>query len=174
MKVCTNCHQSKPMTEFYKAKSTKDGAQSWCKTCVKAKAKSGFKDWKLRKYYGITADQFKDLHDKQNGVCAICNRPNVTDKQALSVDHCHKTLKVRGLLCANCNRGLGLFQDNAELMERAAAYIKEPPVDDLFFSEPRPVKRDPDQLSFPFVLSKQNQGRVCKEDDRKDEPHQQH
>ena len=166
MKECTKCHQSKPMTEFYKAKTTKSGVQSWCKPCTKLAAKSGFKDWKLRKYYGITSEQYRHLHDVQKGVCAICHRPNVTDKQALNVDHCHKTLKVRGLLCANCNRGLGLFQDNPMLMERAATYLKEPPVTDLFFSEPRPTKRNPDQMVFDFMLSKQSQDRVSATDDQ--------
>lgn len=165
MKACTKCHQTKPMTEFYKARSA-TGKQSWCKSCPKEAANAGFKDWKLRKYYGINAEQFRDLHDKQNGLCAICNRPNVTDKQSLSVDHCHKTLKVRGLLCANCNRALGLMQDNPMLMERAASYIRTPPVDDLFFSEPRPKKRDPEQMSFIFMLSKQNQDRESATDDQ--------
>lgn len=164
MKECTKCHQTKSMSEFYKSKLTQSGITSWCKSCTKQAAKSGFKDWKLRKYYGITAEQFRTIHDSQKGLCAICNRPNVTDKQALSVDHCHKTLKIRGLLCANCNRGLGLFQDNPMLMERAADYIKNPPVSDLSFSEPRPIKRDDAQMMFDFMLSKQNQGRVSKAD----------
>ena len=74
---------------------------------------------RLRKI-GITPEQYNTLLQKQNGVCAICKQ---TCSRALAADHCHTTGKVRGLLCNNCNRGLGHFKDSRELLETASAYL---------------------------------------------------
>lgn len=61
------------------------------------------------------------LFDKQNGVCAICGvKPQ--DKR-LAVDHCHQSGEIRGLLCSNCNLGIGLLQDNPMLLTKAADYL---------------------------------------------------
>ena len=80
---------------------------------------------KLKNSYGITLEQYNDLLAKQNGQCAICGRPDHDAKSKnLAVDHCHITRKVRGLLCGNCNNGLGRFQDDIALLERALAYLK--------------------------------------------------
>lgn len=71
------------------------------------------------------------LMKKQNGLCAICQKPEKsTDglsgkRRSLAIDHCHETGRARGLLCSSCNRGLGLFQDNSELLARARLYLKE-------------------------------------------------
>lgn len=75
----------------------------------------------LKRRYGMTLETFASLAKQQNGVCAICgNGPN-----KLYVDHDHKTGKVRGLLCRNCNTGLGCFFDVSDLLEKAATYIKK-------------------------------------------------
>jgi hypothetical protein len=62
------------------------------------------------------------LYKAQNGCCAICNRPESTDK-ALSLDHCHKTGEIRGLLCQGCNLGLGWFRDSPETLKAASEYL---------------------------------------------------
>jgi hypothetical protein len=78
-------------------------------------------DERLMIRYGITSDDYAKMFVKQNGVCAICGKkPDLK----LHVDHCHKTKKVRGLLCGNCNRGLGLFKDEVESLEKAIQYLK--------------------------------------------------
>lgn len=59
---------------------------------------------------------------QQGGVCLICNDPG--DRQALGVDHCHATGLVRGILCDKCNRGLGYFKDNPELLIAASIYLE--------------------------------------------------
>ena len=59
--------------------------------------------------------------EHQNECCLICNK---NDEKALCVDHCHKTGKVRGLLCNKCNKALGLFNDNIELIKVAASYLE--------------------------------------------------
>lgn len=65
----------------------------------------------IKARYGITIEEYEEMYQKQNGVCAICF--NKCDKKAvLSVDHCHDTSVVRGLLCDNCNNMLGRAKDN--------------------------------------------------------------
>lgn len=82
-------------------------------------------NYKLKKRYGISLDEYSELYKLQGGKCAICNKletatHNFTKKTIkLAVDHCHKTGKVRGLLCQNCNRGIGKFHDNIENLENA-------------------------------------------------------
>ena len=83
----------------------------------------------LEKTYGITLEQYKDLKESQNDRCAICNEEgfilNPNSKSKLVVDHCHTTGKVRGFLCHNCNRALGLFQDSVAFLEKAIKYLKK-------------------------------------------------
>ena len=78
----------------------------------------------LRRTFNLTLEQYAELYDTQEGKCAICKKKQVEHKNALSVDHCHSTGKVRGLLCDKCNLGLGLFQDDVESLERAVYYLK--------------------------------------------------
>lgn len=74
----------------------------------------------LMRLYGLTADQYNEILAKQGGTCAICLRPPVSRR--LHVDHCHKTLVVRGLLCYRCNYGLGYFSTPEQLV-RAGEYL---------------------------------------------------
>jgi len=64
---------------------------------------------------GLSVKEIENIKIVQNNLCAICSDPNPSD-----LDHCHKTGKVRWLLCSNCNRGLGGFQDNSQLLRKAA------------------------------------------------------
>lgn len=74
--------------------------------------------------YGLTIEEYNAILSQQSGVCAICLN-ECTTKRHLSVDHCHETNKNRGLLCKNCNIGLGMFLDNKELLQRAQAYLEK-------------------------------------------------
>ncbi len=85
-----------------------------------------------RKYrlalYGLTQDDFNKMLENQKGVCAICVLPETAiDKYGnllvLSVDHCHKTGKVRGLLCSRCNHLLGNAKDEVTILLRAVEYL---------------------------------------------------
>jgi hypothetical protein len=73
--------------------------------------------------YGITVDDYDRMLVAQNGVCAICRQPCLTGKR-LAVDHDHATGKVRGLLCSNCNQGLGHYCDEPVLLRAAADYVE--------------------------------------------------
>lgn len=77
---------------------------------------------RLKKQYGLSVEGYEQLLIMQHGVCAICGEHCPTGRK-LAVDHCHTTGHVRGLLCANCNQGLGKFQDDAELLRKAVAYL---------------------------------------------------
>jgi hypothetical protein len=92
----------------------------------------GWYSSKLKSKYGITLEGYEALLKKQNGMCAICKKPEKAAsyrkpgaRLSLSVDHCHTTGKVRGLLCANCNRGLGLFQHDRAILKSASAYLRK-------------------------------------------------
>lgn len=86
------------------------------------------KNSRLKRTYGITLAEYREMFNKQNGVCFICGNPETNSQRRdnnLSVDHNHITGKVRKLLCSNCNRGLGEFNDNIIIMERAIQYLKD-------------------------------------------------
>lgn len=75
---------------------------------------------RIRKY-GITVEQYDAMYQEQNGVCYICGEPEY--HRALSIDHNHVTGKVRGLLCSNHNRALGLLNDDPDLLLKAHVYL---------------------------------------------------
>jgi len=84
--------------------------------------------YNLRKY-GLTPDSYAKLIEEQDNRCAICQQPETVlgtggEIKNLAIDHNHETGQTRGLLCNNCNRALGLFQDSAELLERAIKYVR--------------------------------------------------
>lgn len=82
------------------------------------------RDRHFRKQFGITADERDAMAASQGGKCALCARPDGTGKRgALHVDHCHKTGRIRGLLCARCNQAIGLLGDDVERIRRAAEYL---------------------------------------------------
>ncbi len=72
---------------------------------------------RLKNRYGLSEDQFNKMLEDQDGICVICTKP------AVVVDHDHETNEVRGILCPQCNSGLGFFRDNAVLLNRAAEYL---------------------------------------------------
>ena len=81
------------------------------------------KDLKLRRAYGISLEDYNIILKQQNSVCAICENVCVSGRM-LSVDHSHKTGKVRGLLCINCNRAIGNLKDDLKLLNRMKKYLK--------------------------------------------------
>lgn len=86
---------------------------------------SGIDRWDgiIRRVYGITLAEYEEKLKAQGGVCQICGKPDEVEGRRMAIDHCHKTGAVRGLLCGNCNRGLGNFQDSPELVAKAAEYL---------------------------------------------------
>lgn len=134
VKYCGCCEKTVSVNLFAKNKIKKDGLQERCTPCrskhhqkvkhLRAKPTPEQKRKYLMKSYGLTKDQFDDMLTKQNNSCAICGTTDL-GKPSPSIDHCHTTGKVRGLLCNNCNRGLGLLKDSKEIIENAIKYLKQ-------------------------------------------------
>jgi len=141
MKTCTVCKQSKPLDSFYRRESSPDGKATQCKDCDNEKRKKWRKDnpernqesqrnRNLLKRYGITLTEYEALFEAQGCKCGICGTPEnysghtgPRKEWSFSVDHCHTTGKIRGLLCNDCNRALGLFKDNKELLRSAIVWL---------------------------------------------------
>lgn len=82
---------------------------------------------KYKERYGITLDQYNKILEDQNYKCKICKTEDTGSKLTsnLCVDHCHKTGKVRGILCNKCNSALGFFKDNKNIIKQALLYLGE-------------------------------------------------
>lgn len=115
--ICTKCKEDKPETSEYFPlhNKKKNGLDSWCRSC-----RSAYRSEIRRGMYRhmICDSDLKDLI-KSNRICVICGN----DGPNLAVDHCHETNVVRGILCMNCNQGLGKFKDDPELLEFARIYL---------------------------------------------------
>ena len=145
MKICNTCGNEKPLSDFSKDKSTHGGLRNRCRKCMSAIYKAHYaanqeyhkqrsREWgiknpvkrrragkncELRKLYGISLSQYEEMIAQQSGKCKICDLLMPLPY----VDHCHVTGKVRGLLCAGCNTGLGGFRDSPRLLHRAVGYL---------------------------------------------------
>lgn len=92
----------------------------------RSRPREQIKNNRLKSVYGISLEAFNKKILEQNSKCAICGSAFGDKlKRSLHVDHCHKTNKVRGLLCSNCNLGLGSFRDSIELLEIAISYLRK-------------------------------------------------
>lgn len=83
-----------------------------------------------RRKFGISETEFAELFNNADDKCQICKQPETTtnskgETKALAIDHCHKTGKVRGVLCQKCNTALGGFKDSIELLENAIRYLSK-------------------------------------------------
>ena len=81
----------------------------------------------LNRVYKLDIDTYEEMLKTQDGLCKICNTEGFLMKEShvlkLVVDHCHQTGRVRGLLCHNCNRALGLLKDDKDVISRAIDYL---------------------------------------------------
>lgn len=137
MRQCKKCHKYKDARSFTKNKNCLNGIEHTCRQCTTKKAlkwEYANIDKHQNSYYasrfGINKEKYDAMFKEQGGVCAICKQPSkdTTPKgniKRLSVDHCHETGIVRGLLCRPCNLGLGHFLDKVSYFENAIAYLKK-------------------------------------------------
>ncbi len=136
---CKSCNLTKPIDQFgeYKSKH-RCGRRYTCRKCRDGKLhKWSFTEngqlmqhrKNLLRNFGMTVEAYDALLESQGGCCAICRRAETRLNRSrkirrMSVDHDHVTGKVRSLLCAACNNGLGSFRDDPVLLQAALDYIK--------------------------------------------------
>jgi len=89
----------------------------------KRKRHVNIRDGVLKRKYGIDLEEYNRMFAEQEGKCAICGIHQSEYKKALSVDHCHETDHVRGLLCLKCNAAIGLLNDDIENLKCAMLYL---------------------------------------------------
>jgi len=149
MKFCNKCGQDRPLTEFY-WRPDRMIYDAPCKPCIIKRNMSyaratphkraaahkkrlerrpdHIKEHKLKWRYGLSKGQYDQLFASQGFKCAICGaKENVLKngkKMRFYVDHCHKSGKVRGLLCLRCNSGIGYLGDNPQKVRAAAQYLE--------------------------------------------------
>jgi hypothetical protein len=133
LRKCRTCGIEARNTEelelFVKTTNGKFGRYNLCKKCHVSsdtmKAHNNSLEKRVKKF-GISVEQYNEFVEKQNNCCAICgtHKDNFTGRGSnFHIDHCHTSGKVRGLLCNNCNTGLGQFKDNAESLQSAIQYL---------------------------------------------------
>ena len=115
--TCKCCGDRKTPSEFRKrTEATHTGYRTSCKACERL----GRRDRYLMERYGIDHSEYEELVSESGG-CEICGSQG---SPWLCVDHCHSTGKIRGILCNNCNTGVGLLGDTEEAVLRAVQYLK--------------------------------------------------
>ena len=138
-KECSLCEKIKPNESFHRDKGNVrgNGRAFYCKECANKKGREWHEKNKhkpevilsrrkryLQFTYNISLEMFNNLWLSQKGLCGICQLP-LSGGGNTHIDHNHDNNTIRGLLCTNCNRGLGHFQDSAVYLNRAIEYLKE-------------------------------------------------
>lgn len=144
-KFCNFCKQAKSTTEFYRNCGTHDKLASKCKSCDLAahkvyveknrdKVKMSRQEFRKANKVRLSVaknrakcppERFKELFEAQQGQCAICGLHQDKMRRRIAIDHNHTTKAIRGLLCDNCNRCLGLLKDSTLILEKALGYLRK-------------------------------------------------
>lgn len=149
MKECTKCEVAKELTEFRFHKNKQIHANV-CKHCnylrdnakriargdtYREVTRKRAREYRLTykgmmnnrrgawKRQGIDPDKAEAYFLEHHGLCDLCGKDVEANGKALAIDHCHETGDIRGMLCSNCNRGIGLLQHDWELLNRASKYV---------------------------------------------------
>lgn len=119
MRKCIYCKKMLSLDKFTKDSSKGSGYKSYCKKCA-----SGVQLIRnVKRKYNLEASDYDKMLHKQGECCAICGIKSSDYGKKFSIDHCHKTMKVRALLCNNCNVGIGLFKENLDTLVSAISYL---------------------------------------------------
>lgn len=139
MKVCSDCGETKPYSEYNKHQGKPDGYQYSCRGCRASYNRQHYIE-NRQKYldsakrnrgprytmHGLSDEEYAELVSSLGNVCAIC-----TEREATVIDHDHMccpgkfgcSFCVRGIICSRCNSALGLFGDSIEALKNAVAYL---------------------------------------------------
>lgn len=131
MKKCSKCKTVKLLNEFNNVKTGKFGVHHYCKLCLGKLKKEKYNYEKSKLYsimhkYNLSKERLNQIYTIQEGKCKICGNKHelISKHNGLYIDHCHKTGKVRGLLCKSCNSLLGYAYDNIEILKNAIIYLQ--------------------------------------------------
>ena len=130
LKRCTKCGEEKTLDSFPKEPRSSDGVAARCKVCTSDYQR----EWRERKggnlydrtiRYGISPEEYGELLDEQLSCCACCGSSDPKRKAGFVIDHDHNTGSIRGLLCHNCNIGIGLLGDTMSGLQMAVDYLRK-------------------------------------------------
>lgn len=119
-KTCGKCKIRKEASDFFGDNAREDRLSWHCKDCKRLASRQH----DLKTKFGISWEEYLKMYEDQSGLCAICLKPEEEMTKTFSVDHDHQTNKVRGLLCGECNLGLGKFKDDPNVLQAALDYLK--------------------------------------------------
>lgn len=137
MKQCKVCGRFKELTEFFAASRGSQGRRAKCKVCEpkrmtteqnkKSYEKHKLAKWAtdIKRWYGITPFDYYSLVEEQRGLCAICGGVQVEGRKRLCIDHYAKTSTIRGLLCGQCNKAIGLIKDDPQIAQHMTTYLSD-------------------------------------------------
>ncbi len=114
-RMCSYLDNKKRRSEDYKPKTKEERAKKITNTSIFHKVKK----------YGLTVEDYNQMYQEQEGSCAICGEHQSKLTQSLSVDHCHLTNDIRGLLCTKCNSAIGFLNDDINLVAKALDYLNK-------------------------------------------------
>lgn len=127
-KECSHCKKMLPVNHFRRKGPDFVLYRSKCSECEWHVRRVSFGKRSLRQLYGISLDDYQAQFASQQGRCAVCGKQEAGERRnrklPLCVDHCHKTGKIRGLLCNKCNLGIGNFDDDLGRLEAVIAYLR--------------------------------------------------
>ena len=146
MQTCVKCEQLLDNENFKKKRKIKgvdQGLYTWCKACCekefgeenrvrkemdaehRAKYREESREAMRVSKYGMDNELYETVMQFQDQNCAICTKPRPEEHEPqFHIDHDHNTNTVRGILCSNCNVGLGNFMDNTEILRSAIIYLE--------------------------------------------------
>ena len=142
LKWCPKCKEAKPSESFYRSATSNSGTSAHCAICmtdiarergtrpeikeerhdIYIRDKDKQRNNHLINKYGITLEEYRTMSEAQNDSCFICGKKETS--KALAVDHCHRTGKIRSLLCGKCNPAVGFLSDDPDLAQKVLNYIK--------------------------------------------------
>lgn len=131
-KECGRCSEWKYLDDFHKDVSRWDGLSGMCKLCAIEAQRARYeadperyrtraREFHTKRSYGLTLSEAELIRSVG---CMICGETTDPNGKSLTIDHCHRTGRIRGSLCSSCNMGLGKFGDSPELLRNAAAYLE--------------------------------------------------
>lgn len=151
VKRCSGCKETLPRENFSPSKTTFDQLSAYCRPCANKRYKKWrkanletanrlqrdyykkhterFYDYELKAHYGLPYGTYDKMLEAQSGRCAICGtlEPRGVGKR-FHVDHCHETGVVRGLLCIECNIGIGKLKHSEDTLHKAIEYLQKYPI----------------------------------------------